>query len=315
MFAAVALMVSACDEKDGPANVADEPATTADLVGSWGWDNTPNFVFKADGTYTETRWEETTTGKWSLADGKLSFTPTGSETWEAGLVLTGGKAWIALVYESDDPEYPMRSFESYRKIGATVKSAALTEGRWDAPRNGIKPAQYEKGDAYTFCMVVKGKTVDLYVPMWGYHVQGAFTLEDGKMHIEADDDHIWSGLYIDGTDSDAWFGWNGWGPPDDENVPATWDESFGSMNSETFELQSPYVYYTVNELKAMGKQPDPTDKEYLADPFAFKFRIYEWALGIHENAQGLLDFDLCVAGNGKEAYGGAVGLSPWLYKR
>ena len=309
MFAAVALIVSACEEKDGPFN-GDEAVTNADLVATWEGQDNCSLVFKADGTFTQSRWGESIDGTWSLSDGKLSFTTKGSEPWYAGAVLTGGKAWLALVYESEDPEYPMRSFENYRKKGATVQSAALTDGRWDAPRDGIKPAKNDKNTSYTFCMIVKGKTVDLYVPAWGYHIQGTFTLEDGKMHIEADDDHIWSGNYIFRDSDGGSIGWSAWGPPDDENKPETWDDSYGSMNAETFELQAPYRYYTVNELKAMGRKPVKPE-----DDFDFDCRIYTWAEGIHDNCQDLMNFDLCVAGNGTEAYGGAVGLSPWLYKR
>ena len=87
------------------------------------------------------------------------------------------------------------------------------------------------------------------------------------------------------------------------------------MNAETFELQSPYTYYSVSSILAMGVNPKDHPQEYKDDPLQFKFMIYEIGENLRDNARGLCDFDLCVAANGKEAYGGAVGLSPWLYKR
>lgn len=320
IMAAVALLAVSCDkddkdnENEQEQQIKDEKVTKADLIGSWGMDETPTFVFKEDGTYTESRWEENISGQWTMSENKLSFTPNGGEAWDAGFMLIGGKAWLVLVYEDDDPEYKFRSFENFRKIGATVASGTLTDGRWDAPRDGFAPASYTKDASYTFCMLIKGTTIDLYVPMWGYHIQGSFTLSDGKMHIETDDDHIWFGAYMEQDGDYGSIGWNAWDTPS-EDYRATWDDSYGSMNAETFELQSPYRYYTVNEIKAMGKKPDPNDNEYKTEPWKFKFMIYEWGENVHENCMDLCDFNLCVAPSGKEAFGGAIGLCPWIYKR
>jgi len=43
--------------------------------------------------------------------------------------------------------------------------------------------------------------------------------------------------------------------------------------------------------------------------------MWEWAENTRESALDLCDFDLCVSPDGKEAFGGAVGLTPWFYKR
>jgi hypothetical protein len=150
-------------------------------------------------------------------------------------------------------------------------------------------------------MVVSGKNIDLYVPMWGYHIQGTFTLNDGKMHIEADDNHIWAAKEISVGDSDNWsFGWNAWGDGPDAGP---------SMNRETFELNGRYTWYTVNELKKMGHEPHgDTDHS---------FEAAIWATGqqVHDEAMELCNFDLCVSPDGKEAFGAGVGLTPWFYKR
>jgi hypothetical protein len=201
------------------------------------------------------------------------------------------------VEESDG----FRSVESYRKAGAKVDSGTLGDGRWDAPHTGVKPAEYTAETDYRLCMVVSGKNIDLYVPMWGYHIQGTFTLNDGKMHIEADDNHIWAAKEISVGDSDNWyFGWNAWGDGPDDGP---------SMNRETFELNGRYTWYTVNELKKMGHEPHgDTDHS---------FEAAIWATGqqVHDEAMELCNFELCVSPDGKEAFGAAVGLTPWFYKR
>ena len=314
LFVATALFFVGCNKDDDPTTDNDGKVTQADLVGSWGWDNKPSFVFNADGTYTETRWESTASGKWSLNESKLTLTPTGAAAWDVDIVLTGGKAWLVFVYEDGEGENKYRSYENFRKIGATVNSGTLSDGRWDAPRDGFHPETYSKSTSYTFCMIISGKTVDLYVPMWGYHIQGTFTLSDGRMHIDTDDDHIWWGAYKTGDSESGSIGWQAAGPPD-EDFEATWDYSYGSMDAETFKLQSPYTWYSVNDILKMGKKPDPNDEEYKLEPYLFKFMLYEVGENLRDNAMDLCDFDLCVAANGKEAYGGAVGLSPWLYKR
>lgn len=315
LMAAFALVAVSCNKPDGPENSTDdEKISQSDLVGSWGYDETAVFVFKADGTYTETEWETTITGKWAMNDNKLSFTPNGEEAWDTEFQLIGGKAWLVMISEDGEGETKFRLCKSYRKLGATVDSGTLTDGRWDATHSGIKPASYEKDTDYTFCMVVKGNNVDLYVPMWGMHIQGPFTLADGKMHIEADDDHIWQAAYKTGDSVSGSIGWSAWGCPAEE-FESTWDDSYGGMNAETFELQKPYTWYSVNEIKAMGEKPVPGDPKYENNKFMFKYMLYEYGENVGENARGLCDFDLCVAPNGQEAYGGAVGLSPWIYKR
>ncbi len=304
ILAAATLLMAGCKK--------EEP--TSGLVGSWGWNETPQLVFNNDGSYKDTRWEGNVTGKWSLKGDKLTCTPNGEEAWDANIILTGGNAWLVLVYEDNQGGNKYRSFENFRKIGATVSSGKLTDGRWDATRSGYKPAKYEKSTDYTFCMVVKGNTVDLYVPAYGWHIQGTFTLTDGKMHINADDDHIWQAAYKTGDAEEGSIGWNAWGCPD-EAYESTWDDTYGAMDAENFTIQSPYTWYTVNQILAMGEKRRPGDPSYENERYMFKYMIYDYGENLHDNAQAFLDFDLCVAANGTEAYGGAVGLSPWIYKR
>ena len=305
-------------ESEDPSAEPSESVTKADIVGTWEWDGEPVYVFKEDGSYTFTRWGETRTGTWVLNEDKISFTPKGSEPWDVEFKLIGGKAWMVLIFDDSDAEVPFRSFENYRKKGTTVVSEDLGDGRWDAVRDGLPPAEYSADADYTFCMVVKGMGVDLYVPAWGYHIQGNFTLEDGRMKISTDEDHVWWGAYMEGDLNWGSIGWNMSGPPSEESDDPwadTWDYSYGSMNAETFALQSPYTWYSVAELKAMGKEPKEDDPEYKNNPTLFKFMLWETADGVYQNALDLCDFDFCVAPDGKTAFGGAIGLSPCIYKR
>ena len=308
LFAAIAcaaLLFAGCgktnpsDPDQGTNPVVEEKITSADFAGSWGQgEDTDMLVLKEDGSFAQKGWDETISGKWSFneKDNTITFTPDGSDAWTKGVLLIGGKAWLVLVEEYDG----FRSVESYRKAGAKVDSGTLTYGRWDAPHTGIKPAEYTAETDYRICMVVSGKNIDLYVPIWGYHIQGTFTLNDGKMHIEADDNHIWAAKEISVGDSDNWyFGWNAWGDGPDDGP---------SMNRETFELNG-YTWYTVNELKKMGHEPHgDTDHS---------FEAAIWAAGqqVHDEAMELCNFELCVSPDGKEAFGSAVGLTPWFYKR
>ena len=314
LLAAFALVAVSCDKTDGQGNGKNGKVSKSDFVGSWGQNGSVVYIFKDDGTYTEATWDTTIAGKWELKDNKLSFTPDDGEAWDTDFLLIGGKAWLVMISEFGEGAEKSRMFDNYRKTGATVDSGKLTDGRWDATHNGVKPESYEKDTDYTFCMIIKGKTVDLYVPVWGMHIQGQFTLSDGKMHIEADDDHIWQAAYKTGDSVSGSIGWNAWGCPD-EDYANTWDDSYGAMNAETFELQSPYVWYTANQIKAMGEKPVPGDPKYENNKYMFKYMLYEYGESVSANAQDLCDFELCVAPGGKEAYGGAVGLSPCVYKR
>ena len=310
LFAAIAfaaLLAAGCG-KTNPSNpdpgtnpVVEEKITSADFAGSWGQgEDTDMLVLKEDGSFAQKGWDETISGKWSFneKDNTITFTPDGSEAWTKGVLLIGGKAWLVLVEESDG----FRSVESYRKAGAKVDSGTLTDGRWDAPHTGVKPAQYTEDADYRLCLLVSGNNIDLYVPMWGYHIQGTFTLSDGKLHIETDDDHIWAGKVINVVDSYNWsFGWNAWGEGPDDGP---------SMNRETFELLNGYTWYTVNELKKMGHAPDPDKPDH-----TFETAIWDAAQQLHDEAMDLCNFDLCVSPDGKEAFGAAVGLTPWFYKR
>ena len=311
LFAAIAcaaLLFAGCG-KTNPSNgdpsnpdqgtnpVVEEKITSADFVGTWIADEEYKTVFNADGTCTQERWGERASGTWSYneADNTITITVSGeSATLKTRLI--GGKAWLVLITDMND----MVLHESFRKEGAKVDSGTLGDGRWDAPHTGVKPAQYTEDADYRLCLLVSGKNIDLYVPMWGYHIQGTFTLNDGKMRIEADDDHIWAAKEINVVDSVNWsFGWNAWGDGPDDGP---------GMNPETFELNG-YTWYTVNELKKMGHKPEGD-----AD-FSFEAAIWNAGQQVHDEAMELCNFDLCVSPDGKEAFGSAVGLTPWFYKR
>ena len=308
LFAAIAcaaLLFAGCG-KTNPSNpdqgtnpVVEEKITSADFVGTWIADEEYKTVFNADGTCTQERWGESASGTWSYneTEGTITITVSGeSATLKARLI--GGKAWLVLITEMDG----MRSYESFRKQGAKVDSGTLTDGRWDAPHSGVKPAEYTADADYRLCLVVSGNKIDLYIPMWGYHIQGTFTLSDGKLHIETDDDHIWAGKVINVVDSYNWsFGWNAWGEGPDDGP---------SMNRETFELLNGYTWYTVNELKKMGHAPDPDKPDH-----TFETAIWDAAQQLHDEAMEFCDMDFCVSPDGKEAFGATVGLTPWFYKR
>lgn len=295
VIACAALLAGGCDNEVDPTS---DKVTSADFVGTW-IAGESNIVFSGDGNYTEAKWGENFSGKWSFSEANttLTFTPSSGDARTVKVLLIGGKAWLVLVEEFDG----MRSYESFRKARSNVDSGTLGDGRWDAPHSGVKPAQYTEDADYRLCMIISGNKIDLYVPMWGYHIQGTFTLSDGKMHIETDDDHIRAGKEIDFVDTYNWsISWNAWGDKPEDGP---------SMNPETFELRNGYSWYTVNNLKKMGHKPESeTD-------FSFEAAIWNAAQQLHEEAMELCDFELCVSSDGKEAFGGAVGLSPWFYKR
>lgn len=262
---------------------------------------------REDGTFeTRIHSDVTDQGTWSFKDDKLYFKPAegqGVPDWDAGVILTGGKAWLVLVvddeYEIDGTTYRNRVFNSYKKVDATVESEKLSDGRWDATHDGLRPEAYTDEVDYNMCLKVEGSKVDLYVPVWGLHIQGTFTLSNGLMNITTDEDHIWKALVINVTDQYNYdFGWNA-----------------GNMNPETFELLNGYSWYSITELKAMGKKPNPSDPEYIEYPYKFKFAIYERAENELDIAMELCRFGLCVAESGMEAYGGAAGMGRCFYKR
>ena len=303
MLAAAALMIAGCDGVDDPANnTSDGPATNADLVGKWAWNEDTSIEFKANGTYSELMWGTSTSGSWSLDKGVISFRQPDGGEWEATAVLTGGKAWLALIQE--DEERGFRSINNYLKEGATVQSGKLSNGRWDAPFNGVKPAQYTADVDYGLILLIDGNKITMYIPAWGYRIEGTYTLKDGKLHIETDDDHISRGYYL----SDNSLSWQASGRIDDET------DTEMNFNPETFELRPPYEWYSVNDLLAMGKKPSQTDPEYQANPYLFKFLVYEEGESVRKAGLDQCNMKFCVAANGREAYGG-MGVSGWLYKR
>lgn len=305
LVAGAAILAVGCDKTgDDTGNTADGKVTSKDFVGSWAQGGETVYVFKEDGSYTESRWGDNTSGKWSFSEtgSTITLTPTGKEAQTVKVLMIGGKAWLVIVDESENDQFSYRSTESFRKVGAKVESGPLGDGRWDAPHSGVKPAEYTADTDYRLCFLISGKTIDVYVPMWGYHIQGSFTFNDGKLHIETDDDHIWAGKEISYTDSYNWsFGWNASGDGPDDGF---------SMNPETFELRG-YTWYTVNALKGMGHQPQGDSD------FSFEAAIWNEGQQLHEEAMDLCDFEICVTPDGKEAYGnaGGMGLPLCCYKR
>ena len=307
---AALFVVVGCDKPENNTN--DGTATASDLLGTWEMEGVISYTFATDGKYTQVMGRDTVAGTWSLSGSKLSVASERGEEWDADIQLVGGKAWLVVIMEGGEGERQYRNFEIFKKVGATVKSAPLGDGRWDSPRNGIKPQEFTDSTDYTTCMIIKGDAVDMYIPAWGLHFEGTYTLADGRMHIETDDDHIWQAWYYEKEDELNWyFGWTAWDSPLENDKD--WDVTCSGIFAERLTPQKVYSWYSVTDILALGE--DPANAPADADLSSFKYRVYEEGLGIREEALYLCDFELCVTDDGKEAYGGPVPLSPWFYKR
>ena len=158
--------------------------TAADLVGTWETtspENENSYEFTADGKYVFKEMETTENGTFTLKDGVLTL--SGGESPAYTAVLAGGKAALALVEDYEDEFSSGRRVSLYYKKGATVVSPAPGEGRWDAPHDCFELKQHADDDDLTAVMIIKGTTVDLYFCAWALHIQGTWTVANGKFNI------------------------------------------------------------------------------------------------------------------------------------
>jgi len=209
VFAAVS-----CDKEKGGVN--------GDLVGSW--DTLQGYVhtFNADGTAVCEEMDGDKVikhdGTWSCKDDVLSINYPGMFEEEYDFRLIGGKAVLILIYDKTNGN----AGDILYKKGATIESGTLSDGRWDAPHGGIKPAVIDSPDNdYTVFFFVKGNNLEMYVPAWGFNTKGTFAINNGVL----DYDVTWSrqGIWRQGDS----YGWNA---------------SEGEFNPETFEIKLPYKW-------------------------------------------------------------------------
>lgn len=305
----------------------EEPTVTlaSSLVGKWseiamsqsGDDEQWLVDFKEDGTciVNEYDWETESysqkTGTWSVDEKAytLTVTPAGEETSTCEVELIGGGAWLALIYDYQDENWRSREVMNLHKLGADVKSKPIPDGRWDAPHNGFPPESYDKTVDYRFSMIVEGDKVDLYILPWGMHLQGKYTQDKGMIALELDQAHVWQAAYMESDGAGGgWIGWSAWGPPS-EDYEDTWDYDCGGINPETLEPQSPYQWYSIEELLAMGVKPDDDT------PLTFDEILWEYADNLWGTAREFERFDLCVNEDGTRIYCNVVGLVGCMYKR
>ena len=316
------------NDNTDPGNEETTPSgLEALLVGEWqksyyeeDW-MYPMYVFNDDGTYTvkDIEWdydgnmsEVESHGTWTVdEDSKvLTLKSQGGEEQTFDAVVIGGGAWLVLGGEESDEGWNYRWVQNYHKVGQETVSGPLADGRWDAPFDGVVPEEYDRGVDYRMVLLVSGNTVDLYVPVWGRHIQGTFTLENGFLNIETDAEHIWQACWgRRAEEGDGGFiGWNASGAPSEE-FEDTWDYSYNTIDAETFVPQWPYQWLSVAELKAMGTEPDG-DYHY-----TYEELVWDFAQNVLEESLEMCRFDFCVNDEGTEAYSSIVGLDLWLYRR
>lgn len=172
LVAAVAVVLTGCEKEDLASN--------EDLAGVW--ENTNEqfgvvLTINKDGSYVEQIGETKVEGSWKLEKSVLTL-ESGGEKEVYSTRLIGGKA--ALVLSVGDES--VVDYQLYYKKGATVKSGALKDGRYDAPHSGIKgTGNYDR----TVTFIVKGNQLDMYVHAWGTHLQGTYSIENGYIKFVA----------------------------------------------------------------------------------------------------------------------------------
>lgn len=188
LLAAVAVLFTACKK--------DPVASNDDLIGVW--QNTNEgapwvFTVNKDGSYSKEYSDFKEEGTWKIEKGTLILVDSEGILEDYSTILLGGKAALVLRNETEDEVY----YELFYKKGATVKSGALKDGRYDAPHNGIKgTGNYDR----TITFIVKGNQLDLYVHAWGTHLQGTYTIENGYLKFNAT-----KGWYGQDTVDGGWF--------------------------------------------------------------------------------------------------------------
>lgn len=275
--AAALTCLAACKKDNGNENNGTNTGLTeADMVGTWvvalgdGETDPANLVLNSDGTYTHS-WEgseeDPETGSWSVKDGKFSIDLADDTE------LMASNTALALIYI--DEEFETRSFALYFKKGATVKSPALTDGRWDAPRWGYKPEKYTETEDYWCSFIVDGSSLDAYILAWGFHMAGTYSQDGGTLKYNVA--NTWQGIY---RDSGSW-GWSAVGPPGGLGLEDTWDYTIPNMNPETFEIRSPW----------WNEEGNPMENSIISD------------------------MPLVITDDGTHAYGVLYSICAWFYKR
>ena len=191
LLAAAAIVFAACDKSNDDDTANDNEAVAkADLVGVWESireDESATLTFNSNGTYVDEYAEE---GSWEIKDGTVLVMKTAEQTTEYGLRLIGGKAvLVATLSDKYAAEHSV-----YYKKGATIKSGALKDGRYDAPHSGVR------GDTdYTLIFLVKGNSLEMYVTAWGAHFKGTYTIANGVLNYSIT--QSWQGQEAGG----GWF--------------------------------------------------------------------------------------------------------------
>ena len=273
VLAAVSFGFISCNKDD---EKEDESMSLKDYVGTWK-DSNLALSIEENGSYSSRIGNFTEKGVCSLTNGnKMKFTPDGDKAYEVEARLLGEKT--ALVLIGGDSQ--RREFQLLFKDGATVKSGKLSNGRWDAPHDGVKPAD-EKSvfNDYWISLLVDDNVADLYVLAWGFRVRGTYTHEKGVFKF--DSPACWQGIFRSGDS----YGWSAYGAPGgyDPDVHGEYvDDGVMNMNPQTFAIKQPWYI----------EQGDPMN-----------------------NYNAVSDIRLVVTDDGKEAYCSTAGLTFWLYKR
>ena len=272
VLAAVSFGFTSCNKDD---EKEDESMSLKDYVGTWK-DSDVTLKIEENGSFTSTVGNVMFKGVCSLTAGKMKFTPEGEEAYEVEPKLLGDNT--ALVFIDGDSK--QRGFQLFFKDGVTVKSGKLGNGRWDAPHDGVKPADENSVyNDYWISLIVDNNVADLYVLAWGFHVRGTYTHENGS--FKYDSPAFWQGIYRYGDS----FGWSAYGAPGsyDPEVHGQYvDDGVANMNPQTFQLKQPWYF----------EQGDPM-----------------------HNYAPVSNIRLVVSDDGKEAYCSTAGLTFWMYKR
>ena len=322
-IAAAVLFVAGCakDPDDGSTTSA---GLETSLVGEWqkSLDDEewiyPIYTFSEDGTYTvrDIEWDDSgqkeveTSGTWAVnVEAKtLTLKPQRGEAQTFEALVIGGGAWLVLGGEESDEGWNSHWVQSFHKVGKVPVSGPLTDGRWDAPFEGVVPEAYTRDVDYRMVLLVSGNTVDLYVPPYGRRIQGTYTLDKGILSIETDAEHVWQACWGRSTTNGSFIGWSASGPPSEE-FEDTWDYSYNSIDAETFVPQWPYQWRSAAELLEFGTKPD-TDPRY-----TYEELVWDFAMNFLSESIEMCNFEFCVNDEGTEAYCSMHGLDMWLYKR
>lgn len=322
-IAAAVLFVAGCakDPDDGSTTSA---GLEASLVGEWKkslyeeeWIY-PIYTFNEDGTYTvkDIEWDDSgqkeveTSGTWAVNEEAKTLTlkPQRGEAQTFEALVIGGGAWLVLGGEESDEGWNSHWVQNFHKVGKEPVSGPLSDGRWDAPFEGVVPEAYTRDVDYRMVLLVNGNTVDFYVPIWGRHIQGTFTLDKGFLSIETDAEHVWQACWGRSTTDGSFIGWSASGAPSEE-FEDTWDYSYNSIDAETFVPQWPYQWRSAAELLEFGTKPD-TDPRY-----TYEELVWDFAMNFLSESIEMCNFEFCVNDEGTEAYCSMSGLDLWLYKR